>query len=132
MPTVPPRTKRHPCDPLGAPAPSASSPNRSASTSSAGNRRLRVGGAIKAPTKLVDVPPVYPEDAQTAGIHGVVLLDIVIGEEGSVIDAQVLRSIPELDQAAIDAVSQWQFEPTLLNGEAIEIEMNVMINFTLQ
>ena len=77
------------------------------------------------------MPPVYPEAAKAAGIEGVVILEIVIGEDGSVIEVQVVRSIPELDQAAIDAVSQWQYEPTLLNGEPVEIEMTVTINFTL-
>ena len=101
-------------------------------TSGAANRRLRVGGPIKPPIKLVDVKPVYPEDARAAGIEGVVILEIVIGENGSVIEARVLRSIPDLDQAAIDAVSQWQFEPTLLNGEPVELEMNVTVNFTLR
>jgi protein TonB len=81
---------------------------------------------------LVDVRPVYPEGAQTAGIDGVVILAIVIGEDGSVIETEVLSSIPELDQAAIDAVSQWLFETTLLNGEPVEIEMVVTVNFTLQ
>jgi TonB family protein len=100
--------------------------------SGAANRRLRVGGPIKAPRRLVDVKPVYPADARAAGIEGVVVLDIVIGEDGSVIEARVLRSIPELDQAAIDAVNQWQFEPTLLNGEPVELEMNVTVNFTLR
>ena len=99
--------------------------------SGAANRRLRVGGAVKPPIKLVDVKPVYPEDARAAGIEGVIILGIVIGEDGSVIETRVLRSIPELDQAAIDAVSQWQFKPTLLNGEPVEVEMAVTINFTL-
>ena len=85
---------------------------------------------MRPPTKLVDVKPEYPEDARAAGIHGVVILDIVIGEDGSVIEARVIRSIPELDQAAIDAVRQWRFEPTLLNGEPVEVEMNVTVNFT--
>jgi protein TonB len=98
----------------------------------AANRRLRVGGAVRAPMKLVDVKPVYPDDARAAGIQGVIVLDIVIGEDGSVIEARVLRSIPELDQAAIDAVGQWKFESTLLNGEPVEIEMNVTVNFTLR
>ena len=107
--------------------------NRSVSAASGtGTRRLRVGGAIKPPIKLVDVKPVYPDDAQAAGIEGVIILGIVIGESGFVIDAEVLRSIPELDQAAINAVSLWQFEPTLLNGEPVEMEMNVTVNFTLQ
>jgi TonB family protein len=101
-------------------------------TRGAANRRLRVGGPIKAPRRLVDVKPVYPADAKAAGIEGVVILDIVIGEDGSVIEARVLRSIPELDQAAIDAVNQWQFEPTRLNGEPVELEMNVTVNFTLR
>jgi protein TonB len=75
---------------------------------------------------------VYPEDAKAAGIQGVVILEIVIGEDGSVIEANVLRSIPELDQAAIDAVTQWQYEPTLLNGAPVEVELTVTINFTLR
>ena len=80
---------------------------------------------------MFDVRPVYPEDAQAAGISGIVILGIVIGEDGSVIDTEVLRSIPELDQAAIDAVNQWLFEPTLLNGEPVEVEMSVTVQFTL-
>jgi protein TonB len=84
------------------------------------------------PVKILDVKPVYPGDAQGAGIQGVVLLEVVIGEDGSVIDAWVVRSIPELDEAALDAVRQWQFEPTLLNGEPAQVEMVVTINFTLQ
>ena len=67
-----------------------------------------------------------------AKIEGVVILGIVIGEDGTVIDTTVLRSIPALDQAAVDAVRQWMFEPTVLNGEPVEIEMAVTINFTLQ
>jgi protein TonB len=79
----------------------------------------------------VDVRPEYPEEARAARIEGVVILGIVIGEDGSVIDSTVLRSIPALDQAALEAVSQWEFEPTLLNGEPVEIEMTVTVNFTL-
>jgi protein TonB len=90
-----------------------------------------VGGAVKPPIKLIDVKPVYPEDARAAGIEGVIILGIVIGQDGSVIETRVLRSIPELDQAAIDAVSQWQFKPTVLNGEPVEVEMAVTTNFTL-
>jgi TonB family protein len=107
--------------------------NRSVSTASGtATRRVTVGGAIAPPTKLVDVKPIYPDDAQAAGIAGVVIVRIVIGEPGFVIDTEVVRSIPELDQAAIDAVTLWQFEPTVLNGEPVEVEMNVVINFTLQ
>jgi protein TonB len=61
-----------------------------------------------------------------------VVLQIAIGEDGSVIEALVLRSIPMLDQAAIDAVIQWVYQPTLLNGMPVEVEMTVTINFTLR
>ena len=109
------------------------SPNgRVAVTSVAANRRLKVGGSVRPPKKLVDVKPAYPEEARAAKTEGVVILGIVIGGDGSVIETTVLRSIPALDQAAIDAVRQWEFEPTLLNGEPVEIEMAVTINFTLQ
>ena len=114
--------------PLEARAPS---PNGT-TTSGAVARRVKVGGAIRPPRKVVDAKPEYPEAARDAKIQGVVILGIVIGEDGAVIDTKIVRSIPELDQAAIDAVSQWQFEPTLLNGEPVEVEMTVTINFTLQ
>lgn len=97
----------------------------------AASRRVRVGGAIKPPRLLVRVDPIYPEDAQAAGIQGIVVLECVIGEDGSVIETWVSHSIPELDQAAIAAVSQWVYETTLLNGEPVEVEMSVTINFTL-
>lgn len=113
------------------PSPLASSGSANASNSLS-SRRIRVGGAIRPPRKLVNLDPVYPEDARTAGIEGIVVLDIVIGGDGSVIQTQVVRSIAELEQAAIDAVMQWKFEPTLLNGEPVEVQMNVAINFTLR
>jgi len=112
--------------------PGPSSAPASANAGGATQQRLRVGGAVKAPRRLVNVNPVYPEEAQAAGISGVVILECVIGVDGSVIEARVLQSIPELDQAAIDAVSQWQYETTLLNGEPVEVEMTVTINFTLR
>lgn len=93
---------------------------------------VRVGGNIKAPAKIRDVRPVYPPDAQAAGIAGVVILEAVIDPEGRVGQAKVLRSIPGLDEAAIDAVRQWEFVPTLLNGAAVPVIMTVTVNFTLQ
>jgi TonB family protein len=99
---------------------------------SAAPRRIRVGGEVKPPFRIVNVNPVYPEEAKAAGIQGVVILDCVIGEDGTVIETLVLESVPELDQAAIDAVMQWLYEPTLLNGEPVEVEMTVTITFTLR
>jgi TonB family protein len=115
------------------PSPNAPLSNRPVhAVNGTATRRIRVGEAVKPPIKLVDVKPVYPDEAQAAGIDGVVLLDIVIGTAGFVIDTEVIQSVPALDQAAIDAVRQWQFEPTLFNGEPVEVEMTVVINFTLQ
>jgi TonB family protein len=92
---------------------------------------VRVGGSIKAPTKVVDVRPAYPEIAQQARVQGVVILEALIGPDGKVADAHILRSIPLLDQAAIDAVSRWEFTPTLLNGYPVPVIMTTTANFTL-
>ena len=92
----------------------------------------RVGGEIRAPVKIKDAPPVYPREAQNAGVQGVVILETTISETGSMADVKVLRSIPLLDQAAIDAVKQWQYEPTLLNGVAIPVIMTVTVNFAMR
>ena len=93
---------------------------------------VRVGGNIKTPTKVKDVKPVYPPIAQSARVQGVVIIEATIGPDGRVKDAKVLRSIPLLDQAALDAVKQWQFTPTLLNGVPVPVIMTVTVNFTLQ
>jgi TonB family protein len=94
------------------------------------DKALRVGGAIKPPVKIRDVRPAYPPDALAAGIKGVVILEARIDADGNVENARVLKSIPELDQAAIDAVKQWKFEPTLMNGVPMPVIMTVTINFT--
>jgi protein TonB len=93
---------------------------------------VRVGGAIKQPTQLKNVPPVYPPIAQSARVQGVVIIEATIGADGKVKDAKVLRSIPLLDQAALDAVKQWVFTPTLLNNVPVPVIMTVTVNFTLQ
>jgi protein TonB len=93
---------------------------------------VRVGGNIKPPTKIKNVPPVYPPIAQSARVQGVVIIEATIGPNGRVTDARVLRSIPLLDQAALDAVKQWEFTPTLLNGVPVPVIMTVTVNFTLQ
>jgi TonB family protein len=92
---------------------------------------LRVGGTIREPTRIRHVAPVYPVIAQQARVAGIVIIELVIGETGLVTHARVLRSIPLLDQAALEAVMQWQFMPTLLNGQAVPVIMTVTVNFTL-
>jgi protein TonB len=93
---------------------------------------VRVGGNIKAPVKTRDVRPVYPSIAQSARVQGMVIIEAIIGPNGKVQDAKVLRSIPLLDQAALEAVKQWEFTPTLLNGVPVPVIMTVTVNFTLQ
>jgi TonB family protein len=93
---------------------------------------LRIGGNIKAPLKIKDVKPVYPPEAQSAHISGVVIIEALIDKTGHVASVQVLRSIPGLDDAALDAVRQWQYVPTLLNGAPVNVVMTVTVNFTLQ
>jgi protein TonB len=93
---------------------------------------VRVGGNIKAPVKTKDVRPTYPAIAQSARVQGIVIIEATIGPSGKVTDAKVLRSIPLLDNAALDAVRQWQFTPTLLNGVPVPVIMTVTVQFTLQ
>ena len=93
---------------------------------------VRVGGNIKQPQKTKDVRPIYPPIAQSARVQGIVIIEAVIGPDGAVRDAKVLRSIPLLDQAALDAVRQWVFTPTLLNGQPVPVIMTVTVQFTLQ
>jgi protein TonB len=81
---------------------------------------------------VLKVEPVYPLVAKQANIQGVVILEIVVGTDGSVQEARVFRSIPLLDQAALDAVVQWKYQPTLLNGVPVEAISTVTVNFTLQ
>jgi TonB family protein len=90
---------------------------------------VRVGGNVATPRRIVDASPVMPDAARQAGIKGVVILEIVIAPDGSVRDAKVLRSIPLLDQAAIDTARQWRYEPTQLNGAPVPVIMTVTVNF---
>jgi protein TonB len=102
-----------------------------AATAAGGVAPVRVGGNIRQPTQLRRVNPIYPAEAQAARVQGVVILEAVIGVDGRVEDARVLRSIPLLDQAAIDAVQQWEYTPTLLNGAPVPVIMTVTVQFTL-
>jgi TonB family protein len=95
-------------------------------------KAVRIGGGITAPAKTHDVKPVYPPIAQVSRIQGVVIIEALIDEGGRVIEARVLRSIPLLDQAALDAVKQWEYEPTRLNGVPTAVVMTVTVNFSLQ
>ena len=92
---------------------------------------VRVGGNLKPPLKVRHVAPEYPEDAQEARVQGAVIAEIRIGPDGRVADVRVVRSIPLLDEAAVDAVRQWEFEPTFVGDLAVPVLMTVTVQFTL-
>ena len=93
---------------------------------------IRVGGNIPPPQKTRDVKPVYPSNALEDHVQGVVVIEATIGVNGRVRDAVVRRSIPLLDAAALDAVRQWEFTPTLINGAAVPVVMTVSVSFATQ
>jgi periplasmic protein TonB len=92
---------------------------------------VRVGGSIMPPTKVHEVAPEYPPHARAARIQGIVIIQATIDVDGRVVATEVLRPVPFLDQAALDAVRQWRFTPTRLNGEPVAVLMTVTINFKL-
>ena len=107
---------------------------RPASGAAIARQPVRIGGNIRPPMKLVDVRPVYPQAMRDAGAEGIVPLGASIGVDGSVTSVRVIGSNPHADfaNAAMDAVRQWRFSPTLLNGDAVEVFMNVTVRFSLQ
>ena len=94
-----------------------------------GPERVRVSSLVRAPVKLRHVVPVYPELAQRAGVAGVVILECVIDQKGRIAGARVLKGHSLLDDAALDAVRQWAYTPTLLNGVPVEVVMTVTVRF---
>ena len=95
-------------------------------------RPVRVGDTVKQPTKIHDVKPIYPPIAQSAKVQGVVILEVLIDEAGLVTDARVLRSIPLLDEAALEAVLQWRYTPTYVDGVARNVVMTVTVHFQIE
>ncbi len=93
---------------------------------------VRVGGVIREPKKVKHVPPVYPNIAIAAKVEGVVILECTINPQGRVEGVAVLRGIPTLDDAAVDAVKKWTYTPTLLGGVPVGVVMTVTVNFVLQ
>jgi periplasmic protein TonB len=92
---------------------------------------VRLHSGIEAPQKLVNVSPIYPQIATAAHIEGVVIVETTIDDTGQVVGARVLRSVPSLDAAALDAVRQWRYRPALLNGVPIPVIMTVTVRFAL-
>jgi TonB family protein len=98
-----------------------------------GPQRIRVGSLVQAPKLIERTEPQYPEEARAKGIQGIVLLRAVISMDGRPIGLKVLSSPDgELSKAAMDSVSRWRYEPTLLNGEPIEVATTLAVRFHLE
>ena len=93
---------------------------------------LRVGQGVREPRRIAGAPPEYPALARTARVQGTVILEAVINERGAIERMKVLKSMPLLDGAAIAAVKDWRYTPTLLNGAPVSVLMTITVNFTLQ
>lgn len=95
------------------------------------NEPIRIGDGVPPPVKIHDVPPVYPPAAREARVQGLVILEATIDPTGEVSNIEVSRSVPELEEAAVAAVEQWRYEPTLVDGAPVAVLMTVTINFLL-
>jgi protein TonB len=92
---------------------------------------IAIGGNIRPPTRIFYVAPVYPQLALAAHKQGTVILQAVIDETGTVREVKVLRSVQLLDDAALEAVANWKFTPTMLNGKTVPVVMTVTVAFAL-
>ncbi len=94
-------------------------------------KRIRVGGDMQAANLVKKVQPVYPPEAKAARIQGKVRLTVTITKDGKVENVQVAEGDPKLAAAAVEAVKQWEYRPTLLNGDPVAVLTQVDVNFTL-
>ena len=94
---------------------------------------IHVGGDVQAPEKINAPSPQYTEIARKARIQGVVIVQAIIGKDGSVQNVKLLKGLPMgLDKAAMDAVKSWRFKPATLNGKPVSVYYNLTVNFSLQ
>jgi len=106
-------------------------PNTAMSATPA-QKPVRVGGSVAQSNLVTKVQPLYPKAAKAAGVQGTVLLEMVISKEGEPLDIRVLDTpSDDLTQSALEAVRQWRYKPTLLNGNPVEIVTDVVVNYTL-
>jgi TonB family protein len=141
-------------DPLGAPGPPSSGPGtgggigngngRGVGTGSGpgvgpgsgggiGGGVFRVGGGVTAPTVMSRVEPQYSEEARKARYQGTVVLEAIVRKDGSIDILRIVRSLGfGLDENAIKALKQWRFRPGMKNGEAVDVALNIEVNFNLR
>jgi protein TonB len=93
--------------------------------------RIRVGGSVQSASILRQVPPVYPAIAKTAHVSGTVILHAIIAKDGSIQELQYVSGPALLMKAAMDAVHEWRYKPTMLNGDPVEVDTTISVVFTL-
>jgi protein TonB len=96
-----------------------------------GPKQIKVGGNVQAANLLKKITPLYPALAKSARIQGTVRFTAIIGKDGTIQNLQLISGHPMLVQSATDAVKQWIYKPTLLNGEPVEVITQIDVNFTL-
>ena len=111
-----------PAGPSGPPTPPAPE---------ASHQRIRAGGQVEAARIISRPEPIYPTWARQAGIQGEVVLHAIIGTDGRILELHPVSGNLILARAAIDAVQQWRYQPTLLNGEPVEVETTITVNFII-
>ena len=116
----------------GVPPPPPPPPPPSAAGTENSPQRIKVGSNVQSLMIVNKVPPVYPALAKSAGVQGVVRLAAVIAKDGTIQELHSLSGPALLIQSAMDAVRQWMYKPTLLNGEPVAVETTIDVNFTLQ
>ena len=94
--------------------------------------RIRLGGNVQAAKSIRKIAPIYPNEARKAGIEGAVVLHVLIGIDGTPKEVTHVSGDPLLSVAAIEAVRQWQYQPTLLNGTPVEVDTTVTVTFVLK
>jgi len=115
-------------DLIGPPPP----PPPTQNTANPKQTRVRVGGQVEPPKLILQAKPEYPPLAKMARIQGVVRLEAVIGTGGTIQNLKVLAGHPLLVRVAIEAVARWRYQPTLLNGDPVEVVTEIDVNFTLE
>ncbi len=94
-------------------------------------QRVRIGGNVQAAKMVRQIQPMYPQIAKTAHVQGTVILHAIIAKDGSVQELQYVSGPALLMRSAMDAVRQWKYQPTLLNGEPVEVDTTISVVFTL-
>jgi protein TonB len=92
---------------------------------------VKPGGLVREPRRIVNVNPVYPLIARNAHVEGTVVLEAIINEAGTIEQVKVVRSVALLDAAAIEAVKQWRYTPTLLNATPVSVLMTITVRFAI-